>query len=164
MHFPISSIYLVSFSRSLHMHMNKHTSYVCVCGSVYVCVCACCPSRIYCCSPLWPKVNGWRINLVFSPSIVWGSSGSVLDADGSSVRDTLNHSETPHNNISIVYLYSLSLCFPPVWLEGKKESERSRGLVCTRIKLLEKLSLVSTGHWNFMNRVPGLVFIWILKQ
>ena len=136
MHLPISSIYLVSFSRSLHMHMNKYIRlymYVCMCVCVCVCVCGwvggrvcgggtrLLPSRIYCCSPLWPKVNGWRISPVFSPSIVWGSSGSVLDSDGSSVRGALNHSKTPHNNISIVYLFSL---FSPRLVGGEKRKSK----------------------------------------
>ena len=109
--------------------------YVCMCVCVCVCVCVCgwvggrvcgggtrlLPSRIYCCSPLWPKVNGWRISPVFSPSIVWGSSGSVLDSDGSSVRGALNHSKTPHNNISIVYLFSL---FSPRLVGGEKRKSK----------------------------------------
>lgn len=111
---------------------------VCVCGSVSARMCSCRPSRIYCCSPPWPKVNGWRISLVFSPSIVWGSSGSVLDAERSTMQDALNHSETPHYNISIVYLFSL--CLPHRLVGGKREIQRSSRFVCTRFKLLERLS------------------------
>lgn len=50
---------------------------------------------------------------------------------------TLNHSETSHNNISIVYLsfFYVSVFSPSGW-RGEKEIKRSRGLVCTRIKLL----------------------------
>lgn len=121
-------------------------------------MCSCCPSRIYCCSPPWPKVNGWRISLVFSPSIVWGSSGSVLDTDGSSVRDALNHSETPHNNISIVYLFSL--CFTPLssWRKKGKSREAAdlfaQDLNCWRN--CPRSALVSGISWSGLSNLSRL--------
>lgn len=123
----ICPVYPVSFCRSAHAHMRL---------CVHACVC-----EVHCCSPPWPKVNGWRISLVFSVSIVWGSSGSVLDVGGSSVLDALNPSETPRYNISIVYLFSL---FHPTSQLGEKEIQRSSRLVCTRINWRQSLSFVFT--------------------
>lgn len=66
----------------------------------------------------------------FPGSIVWGSSGSVLNAGGSSV----NHTEPPHNNIPIVYLFSLLLCFHPLSAGGKRGCGRNREWVCTNLE------------------------------
>lgn len=110
--------------------------YVCVCICMCACVHACSPFTIYRRSPLWPKVNGWRSSLV-SASIVWGSSGSVLAADGFSARDAVNHSETPRYNISIVYLFSLRCVFlsSP---RRKKLKRAGRQQEMTRTKLSKK--------------------------
>lgn len=136
MQFPISSIYLVSFSRSLRMHMNKHT-YVCVpeCVWVYVWLLPLqdlllfttmaqskrmtyqsCFLSLYCLRIIWKCFRHWRL-------LSTGCSESF--------RDPHSTSHPPcHLPITIFPLFICFLCVSPHCLVGGKKGNPERQWIC----------------------------------